>query len=483
MEKIALIETNSEARTVMMNPETVPINCREAYTRQGDQLYPAPDFRYYSSLKQRAEVLQESMEARIQEKKAELASAGQRLQELDGIYASRLSELQQGQAEQRRLNVQLQSLKKQEFELASQIRKLQAVEDIEPSNIAVLEEALKGFESDIGNFEGKLMSLTEQQAQLRAELKACAAKYNEAGAHRNSLLEVGNDLKKRLIEADVELRKTENRKRNLVEQKKDLEQKQSAGDIALKAIGQRIEELTEAAYKITPERVSSRRKLDVISTEIKRIESQLEMDKNRAGTKEAVTKKYEAAKAKYNKTKDHIDDLQSFIDKLQDSILVRKRKYRRIFDAMVLRVRLLFCTMLLQQGFGGTLEFDHEKEHLHIVVEPHGDAAGTIENHRDVKSLSGGEKSYSTVCFVLALWESMDCPFRVMDEFDIFMDMGRRRVSLEMILEMTRRKRNGQFVFLTPLELPHIDSLKNVNIVVMPDPNRKRRAQEDDNQS
>lgn len=487
VEKIALIETNSEARNVMMNPGTVPVNCREAYTRQGDQLYPAPDFRYYSSVKRRAELLKESMEARIQERKAELASVDQKLQELDAIYALRKSELQQGQAEQRRLNAQLQSLKQQEFELASQIRELQTVEDVEPTNIAVLEEALKGLEDDIGNFEKKLASLKEQQVELRAEMKACAAKLREADAHRSSLLKVSNDLKTKLIEADTELHKAKNHKRSLVEQKENLEQKRSAGERALKAIGQRIEELTEAASKIAPERASSRRKPDVISVEIQRVESQLEVDEKRAGTKEEVTKKYEEAKSKYKKTKDHIDDLRSFLGKLQESILVRRCKYKEFLHRVVLRLRVLFGTMLVQQDFEGTLEFDHKKEQLHIGVEPRGDAVGSSGKYRDVKSLSGGEKSFSTVCFVLALWESMECPFRIMDEFDIFMDMGRRRVSLEMILEMTRRKHSGQFVFLTPLELPHIDSLENVNIVVMPNPNRKRPAavqgaDEDDDQ-
>lgn len=39
----------------------------------------------------------------------------------------------------------------------------------------------------------------------------------------------------------------------------------------------------------------------------------------------------------------------------------------------------------------------------------------------DMPSLSGGERSFSTVCFVLSLWAIAEAPFRALDEFAVYM--------------------------------------------------------------
>ena len=39
----------------------------------------------------------------------------------------------------------------------------------------------------------------------------------------------------------------------------------------------------------------------------------------------------------------------------------------------------------------------------------------------DSRSLSGGERSFSTICFIMSMWDAMEGPFRCLDEFDVFM--------------------------------------------------------------
>lgn len=61
-----------------------------------------------------------------------------------------------------------------------------------------------------------------------------------------------------------------------------------------------------------------------------------------------------------------------------------------------------------------------EVKHELIVVKVN--PPGSEEDEEgDMRSLSGGERSFSTVCFMLSLWEITESPFRCLDEFDVYM--------------------------------------------------------------
>lgn len=69
---------------------------------------------------------------------------------------------------------------------------------------------------------------------------------------------------------------------------------------------------------------------------------------------------------------------------------------------------------------------------LDLSIEP--DETVKSMKGRQTKTLSGGEKSFSSVCLLLSLWEAMGAPLRCLDEFDVFMDQVNRDVSTKMIV-------------------------------------------------
>ena len=64
------------------------------------------------------------------------------------------------------------------------------------------------------------------------------------------------------------------------------------------------------------------------------------------------------------------------------------------------------------------------------------------------------------VSLILALWEEIQPPFRMLDEFDVFMDMMNRNKSVDMILDFAMKNRDFQYFFLTPLDTNMLDNPK-----------------------
>jgi hypothetical protein len=51
-----------------------------------------------------------------------------------------------------------------------------------------------------------------------------------------------------------------------------------------------------------------------------------------------------------------------------------------------------------------------------------GEGTNEAENiKRDTRHLSGGERSFATICLLLSIWSSTFSPIRTLDEFDVFM--------------------------------------------------------------
>ena len=160
----------------------------------------------------------------------------------------------------------------------------------------------------------------------------------------------------------------------------------------------------------------------------------------------------------------------------------RRKLYYDTRTAIVCRMKAQFEACLTSLEYTGSLEIEHggqeqvngemvrREPKLTLKVNPKG--ANNDAAYNDTRSLSGGERSFSTVAFLLALWEGCNSPFRILDEVDVFMDMITRQVAMDALVGAALESKR-QYIFLSPLPLIQ-DHAKNDNILIhnMPEPVR-----------
>ncbi|KAG1354451.1 structural maintenance of chromosomes protein 6B-like [Cocos nucifera] len=171
---------------------------------------------------------------------------------------------------------------------------------------------------------------------------------------------------------------------------------------------------------------------------------------------------------RYNES---IDDLRVMYDKKEHKILKKQKTYATFHEklnacqkaldlrwskfqrnANLLKRQLTwqFNGHLRKKGISGHIKVDYEQKVLSVEVKMPQDASGN--SVRDTRGLSGGERSFSTLCFALALHEMTEAPFRAMDEFDVFMDAVSRKISLDTLVDFAVAQ-GSQWIFITPHEI------------------------------
>ncbi|XP_012439131.1 structural maintenance of chromosomes protein 6A [Gossypium raimondii] len=141
------------------------------------------------------------------------------------------------------------------------------------------------------------------------------------------------------------------------------------------------------------------------------------------------------------------------LDACQKALDLRWKKFQR--NASLLRRELTwqFNGHLGKKGISGQINVSYEEKTLSVEVKMPQDASSTIV--RDTRGLSGGERSFSTLCFALALHDMTEAPFRAMDEFDVFMDAVSRKISLDTLVEFALAQ-GSQWIFITPHDISNV---------------------------
>ncbi|XP_049329346.1 structural maintenance of chromosomes protein 6-like [Astyanax mexicanus] len=467
IETVLLIKNSKDARRVMQggNP---PRNCREAFTREGDQVYSN---RYYSSDQQRAHYLSRDVEQEIRNLQAAIRTQETQVQGFRQQVRDVQDNIRQTEALLKRALNDHKTVKDRCRKLRLEINDLRNVE--EPQS-----EDLKPLEDELGELSSRLDACREECEAARQQMLTSKRVHEEAEQlyrqHRetlNSVAEEAEPIKEELSKSDQEVEKSKHHKKHYEEKRKTHIAQIQTQRNTLEEKEQQLQASTEKACEISPERIDIRRTAKSLDTEINHLKRKIITQQEQHGDRDTIIREYQESLESYNITAQQVKCLKHFTHLLGKIMDTRHDVYTEMRRYLSVRCKYYFDSMLSQRGYTGSMTFNHKTEALSISVQPgEGDKAALS----DMRSLSGGERSFSTVCFVLSLWAIAEAPFRCLDEFDVYMDMVNRRISMDMMLKIAASQRYRQFIFLTPQSMSSLPVNNLIRILRLKDPDRSQ---------
>ncbi|KAE8348908.1 P-loop containing nucleoside triphosphate hydrolase protein [Aspergillus coremiiformis] len=266
-------------------------------------------------------------------------------------------------------------------------------------------------------------------------------------------------------------RKVINQKNIAIERISDSRRERETINQKTKAIAARVSNFIEKASLVS-ERVSIPesetaasldKKLDRLHRDIQRYNLQL------GASRDEIAAEAGKAEAAYKRALRQVEEFKLLIDILIETLKHRKERWGIFRSHISSRAKAQFTYLLSERSFRGRLLTDHKNKLLDLQVEPDitKDSTG-----RGAKTLSGGEKSFSQVCLLLALWEAMGSPIRCLDEFDVYMDHINRKMAIDMLMLAARRSVGVQFILITPGSRAEISLAPDVRVKELAEPER-----------
>lgn len=417
------------------------------------------------------------------------------------------------EAKKRDLNV----FSRDEKLIKEDIKESRKIEEDLGDQISVINQDIKSLKMEIRDIEQSLNFVDETGIEvLRSEQESITSKINLLRAQFIDNIESQNVFKEEIETLDEKIRFIKDNINNidiLVEERQiqlndlsngkrkiqsEIENIQSLNrqisnnitdfSLGLKTIRTELESLIRKASAIC-ERIQSNRSTSMIEREILSLEKSIA--KGQAFSEqdyENIKLDYEETFAEYEKSKVNIRINENILDEMKIALEKRQRQWEDLRNGIAKRSNQDFSACLQARGYRGYLDYDHQNRELNINV--HIDQLEKVSskrlNHleyedsqelskRDIKQLSGGEKSFGTTCFLLSLWDAMGCPIRCLDEFDVYMDAINRRLVVEMLINNAKNS-GTQFILITPvsvLTFLDVEDRDSVHLVILNAPSKE----------
>ncbi|EAL21177.1 hypothetical protein CNBD2340 [Cryptococcus deneoformans B-3501A] len=243
---------------------------------------------------------------------------------------------------------------------------------------------------------------------------------------------------------------------------------------------QNVQEWTNKALDYAPEKINTIKTPAELEAERKALDQSITEASRALGVNlDELTAEYRLQRQRYQKANENIKDLNFLRIVLRKAMTNRHTWWHQTRSHIAIRAKTAFVVFESFRAMEGRLNFDHGHEKLSLVIhnqtttESQDGTYTQISHYKGAKALSGGERSFSTVSLLLALWSTVPCPIRALDEWDVFLDAANRKVAAKNLMEGARESDGKQYILITPLDMQGIDtSGPDKKVIRMADPER-----------
>ena len=423
------------------------------------------------------DLTQEIEATREQKRQAE-----QEVQQSNSLIRKLDQERQQKERQISEIRQNMREIRRELQECSSEIQRLSdELKEDEPVKIAALEDARREAEADADRLlevfeevQARKEAIDKEMTTLKAEQAKLQKQADARGERRQELV-------KQVMEVTAERTKQIGERQHYESKRQEREDALRSDREELELLQQELDDWTKSAEEYS-ERVPTEGKSSAqIESEINNIkELRSKADKQAGISVEQAAAEFRSRVDTLRQAETDMGMMEELTRMFGNTITVREETWASFRAHIAKQAKHNFAYHLQMRGYSGELQFDHVNRKLVTLVNPESSTKGT-KNDKSARSLSGGERSFATICLLLSMWEAVRSPIRCLDEFDVFMDQVNRRVALEMlvrtamfgpkswsrvandvlfclIVQMTAAKGTAvpvQYIFVTPQNMPN----------------------------
>uniref|UniRef100_A0A1I7ZXW0 SMC_N domain-containing protein n=1 Tax=Steinernema glaseri TaxID=37863 RepID=A0A1I7ZXW0_9BILA len=463
-----------------------PRNVSKALSLNFGEAYPVtPDrpYRFYSNLPYTARYLTENDDAsggarnfpaEIQAVRNDIADATRNLTEAQFSLTEATRKLNDAQRESQRVDTTIENLADRREAIVPALQELRVEVDVEM--LSNLEAEIKEKREKIEELKEAYSDLSEKLTMTEEQLRNMKASIQELEGRISGVSREQRELERRRQEqrdaVQDKKRKVTGYDHRIADYESKTSGKRKEAERLREKIATQESQLAEsfAERNIEKPDLADLSPRDDLEDAARFLKDELRKYEELLGGPPVTTEQLEEKHAKIGDLKGKVDHYDTLVTTIRQLFLSRYKQLQHIVAYTTVKLQLSFVRQLNLRRYGGTLQVDFNKRTLDVHVQTHKHyEEASQKKSQDLRGLSGGERSYATACFVIALWECIECPFRLLDEFDVFMDMINRRIVMNSLVHVaTDRFSTFQFFFFTPQGIQEIEEKEKVLIIKMP---------------